>query len=106
MTIKENYENYIARQGKKTCLNFDIINTKCFECIKNGTWQYCSGYSAAPKTEDTEEGKFVMPKEELDELNKEQKEKEERQRKMSLDWYYRNRDRVLAAIKQKRRLKK
>lgn len=103
MTIKENYENYIARQGAKTCLNFDIINTQCFECVKNGTWQYCSGYNAAPKADETEEIKFVMPPEELAELNKDQNEKEELQRKRSLNWYYRNRDRIRAAYKNRKK---
>ena len=102
MTIKTNYENYIERQGAKTCLNFDIINTQCFECVKNGTWQYCSGYNAAPKSDEPEQIKFVMPPEELAELNKEQTEKEEKQRKMSLDYYYRNRERILEKIRKKK----
>ena len=76
MTLKENRERFIEREGLKVCSNFTVENFNCFNCIENGTWEYCNNYKkrekVAPQGQSEDKAKALQEMKNYDNLVEEE----------------------------------
>lgn len=76
MTLKENRERFIEREGLKVCSNFTVENFNCFNCIENGTWEYCNNYKkrekVAPQEQSEDKAKALQEMKNYDNLVEEE----------------------------------